>query len=277
MPADTLERLNNQSDAFKSRYMEGSWEFSSGLVYAEFDNDNIVDGDFELSLDFSKLKIYIIVDVGFAQSKYVVMFAAVLPNGKLYIFDEVVRNGKDEEEIYKVGTPELVKATKEELKRFNIINYYGLIDFAANARIGGNTSHTAQWRDLGIDLNNARKDNEEASIFRIKALLKDKKIIVHSRCSWTIKEFGLFMWDARRDGKVKDTDNDLMDTLRYLVNDFPTPIEIKKQIPNDSAILLALYTQELFSPKNELRRSTDPSDDISKLNVIKRDNITWGI
>jgi phage terminase large subunit len=213
----------NESDDFKSRYYDGKWEFLSGLIYPEFTDEHIVDTGFELNkaLNWSKLKTYIVADIGFANSKTAILYATVLVDGTIYIFDEIVKNGRDVEEGDKILIPEIAELIKEKNKAYNI-QPQGIIDFAANARIGGNTSITQQFQQLGVIFNNCVKDNEYATIMKIKGMLKAKKIIVNARCSGTIKEFGLFQWaDKGTIEKPRDADNDCMDALRYLINSFP--------------------------------------------------------
>lgn len=247
LPKKEIEESANQSELFKQRYYLGSWEFAAGLVYPEFTNDNIVGSGFDLKLQFSKLKNFISIDPGYATSKFANIFATVLPDGRLYIYDEIVKNGKDEEEMNKIGVPEIANLIKEKVKILGIPPE-GIIDFAANAKIGGGTSITDQFRGYGIILRNARKDDERATIFKIKQMLKDGQIIVNSRCTWVIREFGLFSWHERKIDTPKDADNDCLDAIRYIINDYPTPLKLNTN-PNiwTPEAIKTKYWEEVFS------------------------------
>ncbi len=223
----------NASDAFKKRMYEGSWEALAGLIYPEFQEDNIVDTNFEekfFKINIQNIKTYIIADPGYSISKFAILYAAILRDGRIYFFDEICKNGKNEEEMNKLTIPEIATLIKEKNKRWGI-QPYGLIDYAANARTAGGTSVTQQFQNLGVLFNNCRKDDEFNTIMKIKQLLKEKRILINSRCANLITEFDLFAWDAKRADKPKDADNDFMDCIRYLINDYPMPNLINKNAP----------------------------------------------
>lgn len=225
---DSAYLSHNASADYKKRYYEGSWEFNSGLIYPEFDDGNIVEPNFEIEnqIDFSKLKTYISIDPGYAYSKFAITLSCVLPDGKLYIFDEVVRNGKKVEEWEKVGVDEIVKELKAKYAKYKFEPNQGLIDYAANTKVGGSESITHQFTRQGIPVRNANKSKEIETIFGMKNMLKAKKLLVNSRCVQVIREFGLYRWEDVRGkpvDKPHDEDNDCLDTIRYVVNDFPNP------------------------------------------------------
>ncbi len=217
------EDMANASEQFRRRYFEGSWQFNSGLIYPEFDEANIVEPPFDVHLDLSGLRTLISVDPGYAKSKFAILLSAVLPDGRLYIFDEVVRNGSKVEEWEKVGIKEMVTELKSKYGKHKFVPSIGLIDPASNAKIAGMESVTKQFQTLGIYLKNASKPNEMDSIYKIKQLLKDKRIIVNSRCVNLIREFGLFRWHEKKLDTMVDEDNDCLDALRYIVNESPKP------------------------------------------------------
>ena len=217
---------SSASESFKQRYYEGSWQFASGVIYPEFDDENIVEPSFDIKnqIEFGRLKTYVGIDPGYSISKFAVLFATILPDGRIYIFDEVVKNGRRAEEWQKVGIPEIVAEMKTKYGLYHFIPSIGLIDSASNAHTAqGSESITEQFQKLGISLKNCRKTNENDTIFGIKNLLKRKQIIVSSRCANLIREFGLFRWHEKVIDKPVDADNDCLDVLRYIVNDFPTP------------------------------------------------------
>jgi phage terminase large subunit len=215
------QEMENASEQFRRRYFEGSWQFNSGLIYPEFDDANIVEPPFDIDRDFSSYRTLVSVDPGYSKSKFAVLLSAILPDGRLYIFDEVVKNGKNAEEWEKVTIPDIAKAMKEKYFRHKFVPSIGLIDPASNAKIAGMESITKQFQTLGIHLKNANKPKEMDSIYKIKQLFKDKKIIVNSRCVNLIRELGLFRWHEKKIDIPVDEDNDCLDALRYIVNESP--------------------------------------------------------
>lgn len=236
LPKDYINE--NESDAFKRRFYEGKWESLAGLCYPEFNENNIIDAENAIELrykkdgltDFSKLSSYIIVDPGYVTSKFAVMFAVMLPDNRLYIFDEISRNGKDVEESDKVLIPEMADLIQEKINHYNIKNYFGIIDFAANAKSEGGASKAQQFRDHGIILTNSIKrikgTTEIDSIFKINSMFKQKKIIINMRCPATLRELDLFSWKTDKNGvptKEEPADHD---------NDFCLIGETKIEIEN---------------------------------------------
>lgn len=261
---EEIEFASGQSELFRNRYYLGSWEFASGLIYPEFTDENIVDTDFELKLKMNEMKQYMMIDPGYATSKFVVLFGCVLPNGNLYVYDEIVKNGKDEEEMNKVGIPEIAGWIKEKWKKYGILPDRQIIDYSANAKIAGMTSITNTFQQFGISLQNANKNSEFDVIMRIKQLLKEKRLLVNSRCTWTIREFGLFSWHEKIVDKPKDADNDCMDAIRYFIADFPVPTIIKEKVIMSKKELVNAYYKDLF-------------DDRNKMGVQKENEMTgWG-
>jgi hypothetical protein len=238
LPAEYIADMANASDEFKRIYFDGSWQFNSGLVYSEFSEANMVEPEWEVVNNFrpSTCRTYVGIDPGYARSKFAVLFAATLPDGRLYIFDEVVKNGKDVQEFEKVGIPEIAAEIKNKYSRHKFLPNMTIIDYAANAKIAGMESVSGQFTRLGIPTSNSIKTEEEATIYRIKQLLKEKKIIINSRCSMLIRELGLFHWHETKINKTVDEDNDALDCLRYIINQTPS-------IANGSVSINELHNQ----------------------------------
>lgn len=223
LPEEYLADMANASDEFKRIYFDGSWQFNSGLVYSEFNEANIVEPEWEVIHNFipHQYRTYVGIDPGYARSKFAVLMSATLPDGRLYIFDEVVHNGKDVQEFEKRGISEIITEMKQKYAKHKFVPNMAIIDFAANAKIGGMESISGQFTRLGIPTSNSIKTDEMATIFRIKELLKANKIIINSRCRHLIKEMGLFRWHEKKLNKPVDEDNDTLDCLRYIVNQTP--------------------------------------------------------
>lgn len=224
-----IDSMANVSASFRQRYYEGSWQFNAGLVYPQFNESNMVEPPFDLDLQFATMRTYMAVDPGYAKSKFAVLMCSVLPDGRIYVFDEVVKNGKKVEEWEKVGIPEVVTEIRHRYDKHKFQPSRGLIDPASNAMIAGMESITKQFQRYGIILGNAKKPAEMETIFRIQQLLKEKKIIVNSRCVNLIREFGLFRWHEKKLDVPLDEDNDCLDCLRYIINESPRPEILSQQ------------------------------------------------
>lgn len=265
LPKDYINE--NESEAYKRRFYEGLWESLSGLCYPEFTDQNLVDLKFELknfpfdkqlsSYNLSKFQNYIIVDPGMVTSKFAVMFATVLADGTIYLFDEISRNGKDVDETERVQVPEIAGLIKDKIKSWGLGEYIGIIDYAANAPSAGAASITNQFNKAGIFLSNSIKSiggtKEIDVIFYINSLFKQKKILVNPRCIATLRELELFSWKTDRNGVPKkeepaDKDNDFMDCLRYLINAGPsTSVNLEMKQSWSEKDVMGGYMQNLFS------------------------------
>lgn len=226
LPEEYLGDMSNASDEFKRIYFDGSWQFNSGLIYSEFNEKNIVEPEWEIINNFnpSKLRTYVGIDPGYSRSKFGVLMSAVLGDGRLYFFDEVCHNGKDEEEWEKVGIPEIIKEMKDKYTKHKFLPNMTLIDYASNTKVAGMESVSGQFTRLGIPVSNSIKTDEIASIFRIKELFKAGKIIINSRCRHFIRELGLYRWHEKKLNTPVQEDNDLCDCLRYIINQTPRSI-----------------------------------------------------
>lgn len=269
LPEAYQAEMDNVSDAFRRRYFDGSWQFNAGLVYPEFDDSNIVEPPFDLDIKFNQLRTIIAIDPGYAKSKFAVLMGAVLPDGRLYIFDEVVKNGAKVEEFEKVGIPEVITEIRSKYDKHKFVPAKGLIDPASNAKIAGMESVTKQFQRYGIILGNAKKPNEQESMWRIKQLLKEKRIIVNSRCRQLIREFGLFKFHEKKLDTFVDEDNDCLDCLRYIVNDSPRAISPGSDLENPYADIYKNWLKGWYGkvePKNTGFKSGGA-----------RTNLDWGL
>ncbi len=263
LPESEISSSSAQSDAFKNRFYLGSWEFASGLIYPEFVDDNIVGDTFELLHDPSKknddesytYKCLVGIDPGYATSKFSVLFSIILPDGSYYFFDEIVRNGKDAEEMEKIGVPEICNLIKEKLNRYKISPLF-YIDYSANAKVGGLNSISEVFRKSGINVMNCNKGQEMDSIYKNKALLKAKKILVHPRCHVLVKEFGLWSWHPKLKDKPVNSDNDCLDAMKYIINSNLTPSFIPKTFEFTQEEVMKGFSKELFSESNNVNAAT---------------------
>lgn len=236
LPEEYIADMSTASDEFKRVYFDGSWEFNSGLVYPEFGDKNIVEPEWEAVTDFRavKYRTYLAIDPGYSNSKFAVIMAAVLADGRVYVFDEVVKNGKSVQEWEKVGLNEIIDEIKGKFNRYKFKPNINIIDYASNRKeLTSGESLSMQFIKAGIPVTNSIKTDEMATIFRIKDLFKNGKIIINSRCRNLIRELGLFRWHEKKINTAVDEDNDCLDCLRYIINSTPRPqtgmLDIKEE------------------------------------------------
>ncbi len=269
LPSEEIDRINRQSDAYKSRFYLGSWEFASGRIYSEFNNDNLVGGMYEEEFNPSELKngrnkykCLIGIDPALSKSKFAVLFSIVLPDNTggntgntYYVFDELVYNGRKVDEQDHVDITEIIKEIKDKIKEWRI-NPLMYIDYAANRKeIISMNSISGVFRENGLMVQNCNKGIELDGIYRIKAMLKNKKIMIHPRCKELIKEFALFSWHPTIADTTLDQDNDCLDSLRYIINsNIPANQQGKDYVALTPEQLLHEYSKELFSPKNDMSK-----------------------
>ncbi len=284
LPADFINP--NASDAQKRRMYDGIWESLAGLCYPEFGEKNVIDSEDKIELryfnkatgkvDFSSLQNFIVLDAGVAVSKTAVMFGCVLPDNTLYIYDEICKNGKEanKEGLELVYIPEIAEEIKKKLNKYNIKDYYGLLDPAADSRnLGSPKSVTQQFRDEDIYFNPSRKTHEFDSIMAINSLFKQKKILINIRCASTLLELELFCWKVDKAGnpnkdQPQDKNNDFMDCLRYLVNAAPVADNIiPKKTSWTQEEIQQSYMEMLFKEERE----------VNPLRTIYRDEHSFGI
>jgi hypothetical protein len=250
--------VNTASSAFKKQYFEGNWTLNSGLVYPEFNSMDITDGgnvvtkEWEVENKFNpnNLHTIIAIDPGYVKSKFACLFCAVLPDGRLYFFDEVVKNGKGAESWDKLTPDEIADILIDMyLNKYDRLKpTQTIIDPAANDPRGGMGSLAGQLIKKGIYVSNAKKTHEYDSIMGIKNMFKNRRILINTRCQTFIKELGLFRWDERKvisgDQKPLDDDNDCADCLRFVYAAMPQP-------KYDAKTDYQSQFDKAYSPKNQ--------------------------
>lgn len=214
----------NSTEAFRKRNYDGIWEDLKGLIYPEFSSKNMVDSLFKDKLDISKLNNYIIADPGYVISKWAVLFACVLPNNDIFIYDELSFNGKDSEERNYI--PHIAAKIKEKIKRYNIPNYIGIIDPASKIERSGPSDYQ-QLIEQGLHFKNAKKTGELASFSKINSLFMQSRLKVSMDCLGFLKEIEAYSYKVNNLGEIdhkeepEDKNNDFMDCMKYLINDLP--------------------------------------------------------
>ncbi len=266
------------SDSFKRRNYEGLWEGLKGLIYPEFNQNNILESSFNDKIDISKLNNYIIIDPGYVTSKFAIMFGCVLQNdvlykgktyskGSLYVYDELCFNGKDVEDADKKFIPEIAVSIKNRIKKHGLTTYTGIIDPACKIRKSNGPTEYQQLVECGISCIEAKKTGELASINKINSMFRARKIFVSLNCAVFLQEIEVYSYKVNALGEIdekeqpEDKSNDVMDCLRYFVNHLPFSLSDKPFSVSGYAIdskpdeILDKWTQNLFKENIVVKKS----------------------
>lgn len=210
IPKENLdaEKAKLTEEFFVQEYMAEFAKFT-GLIYLGFDYNRHV-RDFEVD---ERWNFYRSIDFG-ATDPNAVLFIGVDRDGVHHIFDEIYIDN-----IYTSELAELIK--QKSAHRYYIATYadsaakqsimdlgtYGIYSIPVKKNAAVTETSNKNWIIAGID--------------RVHQLLKEDKIIVHSRCTATIKEFMSYSWRKDRMGEAvnlpEDKNNHLMDSIRYYI------------------------------------------------------------
>lgn len=187
----------------------GSFESPTWLVYNQFHRGRCVIPHIEPETLWDYVEYYRSIDFGVAHPTGVV-FIAKDEDGNIYVWDEVYWSNLGIEEI-----ASKIKSTswKREFE-------WTMRDSAAKR----------EWLELerfGIKCRPADKhskgendmSNRKSGILLINQLLKDRKLIISSKCVNLIKEFETHYYKegGKKDWEVNKTNDDLLDALRYAI------------------------------------------------------------
>jgi len=197
------------SGVWHQRFIEGQWVLAEGLVYSMFDRQAHV------VKELPKMReTWIGVDYG-TSNPTAFLLVGLGVDGRLYVMDE----------YYHAGTDMSGSKTDSEYSR-DMETWLGehlprwiFVDPSAKS------FRTQLYRDrkrCPVFGNVAKADNEVLDgIRKVSSLLGVRRLLVHERCVNTIKEFGLYSWDARAQEKGQDKplpgSDHAMDALRYVV------------------------------------------------------------
>lgn len=204
---------------FYQRYVMGLWVLAEGLVYS-FGEENITDerpkgAEYYISIDYGTLNPFS------AGLWSVTGDKAVRIKEYYYSGRENSRNMTDAEYCDKVA--EL--ADGYEIKRV-------IVDPSGASFI--EALRQRKFKVLGA------KNDVLDGIRRTSVYLKDGNIKIHRSCTDSIREFGLYRWDEKKndDSVIKENDH-AMDDIRYFCNTIMRyKVKKKQDIPPEVAILL---------------------------------------
>lgn len=197
------EIKNTYTGVYYDRLILGKWVNAEGLVYPNFSKAVHVIKPFPIPKNW---KIYRGIDWGFT-NPFVCLWFAEDGDGRLYVFDEHYQAQR------------LLEYHAEHIKQRGHLDSLILADH--------DPQDALEMRKYGINTFPACKEKETGikRVMKRLQILKDgrPRLYVFSNCIHTIKEFGLYEWPERREGKpvaeepVKKNDH-CMDTIRYIVN-----------------------------------------------------------
>lgn len=204
---------------FYQRYVLGLWVLAEGLVYS-FGEENITDerpkgAEYYISIDYGTLNPFS------AGLWSVTGDKAVRIKEYYYSGRENSRNMTDAEYCDKVA--EL--AGGYEIKRV-------IVDPSGASFI--EALRQRKFKVLGA------KNDVLDGIRRTSVYLKDGNIKIHRSCTDSIREFGLYRWDEKKndDSVIKENDH-AMDDIRYFCNTIMRyKVKKKQDIPPEVARLL---------------------------------------
>lgn len=193
---------------FYDRYIRGLWVLAEGIIYRCFDKKKHVftdnpatEGDYYISADY-----------GIQNANVFLLWRKGKGTNKWYCLDEDRWSGREEQTEKSVK--ELVDGVEDMLKRNNVDRPKAFIIDPSAAAL------KVELRKRGYIVKPANNDVLDGIQDVITMILGDN-LYFSNKCTETIKEFGLYMWDSKaaergEDKPVKTNDHG-MDAVRYFV------------------------------------------------------------
>lgn len=211
---DIIARYERQyTGVFKQRYIEGEWVKAEGLVYP-FDSEQYVMAadEIEQAVMDNRGTWYISIDYGITNP-----FAALLwyvTWERAYLVDEYYFDGREGMQKTNREHLESVKALAGNRRIESVI-----IDPSASS------FKQEMYRDGTLDYQNA--DNSVVDgIATMGQMLADGAIKYSSKCENTIREMGLYSWDADKPGDevIKENDHCVTGDTLICISEGDVPI-----------------------------------------------------
>ena len=196
------------------RYIKGKWVLAEGLVYPDFDSNNITDNIPKIRQE------WVAIDYGITNDT-VFLHIGLGEDNKLYVLHEY-RWGEAS-----TGTAKTDVQLRGELQEF-IIKYdikpqWIFIDPSAKSFIVELYQHRHSFQQF----KSVAKANNDVldGIRRVSSLVANNKLMIASALDDLKQEFNSYSWDSKaqergEDKPLKEHDHGL-DALRYLVNGIP--------------------------------------------------------
>lgn len=231
-------------EEFRLRVL-GSFEAPTGLVYREFSRSKNVIPHMD-PRELQGARFYRGLDFGVSHPTGVV-FLAVDEDENFYVWDEIYESNL------------LIKDLHAKiLKKSN--GYH----FIRNVADSAAKRERTELKALGFDTIPADKhskgenemSNRRWTIMLLNQLLHDGKLFVSDRCKNLINEFESHYYkDGNRDGEVIKTEDDLLDSLRYVISNV-------KRKPKD------------FVTDGERKFKKKYSETVNGIRLIKSDSVS---
>ena len=211
--------VKNYPDEWVKRYVFGSFDTFSGLVYGEFkDEKPYVVKPFDIPKGWYR---FVALDFGYRNPTAVLWFA-VSPKGIAYVYDEFYATGKLVSE-----TAEIIKAKNGSTK---IQMYLGDPSMGNTSGVSGR-SVLDEFADAGLIIQKAN-NSVSAGINRVKERLKERTLVFFANCVNLRTEMQTYKWKDLKPGAVQDgpekpvkKNDHAVDALRYgTVYLYDTPI-----------------------------------------------------
>jgi len=234
LPEDYVPTLlTNFPEEWVKRYVYGSFDTFSGLVYHEFTEDNLIK-PFPIPKDWYR---FVGIDYGY-RNPTAVLWGAVNHKGHIFIYDEYYESGKLISE-----STEIIK-TKTGSQRIQM----WLGDPAMRQTSGATGLNVLdEFAKNGLIIQPAN-NSVISGINRVKERLSDNTLKIFKTCQNLRTELGMYKWKDLKPGAIQDApdkpvkkNDHAADALRYMVVYlYETPVAVKKT-----------YAFDYFAPKDE--------------------------
>ena len=202
LPKEYLDSLSKEfKGVFYNRFVLGEWRKADGLVYPMFGEDNIVPTE-----DRNYEEFCVSMDYGILNPTAMLLFGKC--DGVWYLIKEYFHSGRETNE------QKTDEQYYRELERLCGDRYISRVYIDPSA-----SSFITLVRQRGrFSVMNANNSVIEG-IQHTASVLDEGRLKINDCCQMTIREFGLYSWDAKAgstDTVLKENDH-AMDALRYFV------------------------------------------------------------
>ena len=196
------------------RYILGKWVLAEGLVYPDFDDNNIYQQEPKIKQE------WVAIDYGITNDT-VFQHIALGYDNKLYIMNEY-RWGEADNSKAKTDV-QLREQLEEFILKHQVDPQWIFIDPSAKSfivELYQNRKRFKQFKKV------AKANNEVLDgIRRVSSLVANNKLLINPKLEDLKQEFNSYSWDSKAQAKgedkvIKEHDHG-MDSLRYCINGIP--------------------------------------------------------
>ncbi len=280
LPAGYLEKmLSTYSKERIKRDIEGSFDSFEGQVYSEFDRAIHVVRPFRIP---SNWKRHLRLDGGF-RNPAAVLFAAISPDGDVYVYKELYQREWLVKEIV-LGDS---KSTPKKIGLVDMIKGAGSFETAkidpATKQRRGQTGESdydeyrRHWPD-SLPVLQLAKNAVEMGIDRVKQYLKPHpktgkpSLYVFETCTNILEEITTYQYPDLKPNEQgmkaekeapRKVDDHLLDCLRYLILDLPTPyaLDVEEIDRHKKYSRIEIMMQDEIASFKKPKERPDPFED----------------